>query len=313
MLRRMPEAAELVSVVREFLQTHQLMGSLFERYRGGTLRFGELEALVSDDESSLLYRLKERCHGLFRTQASNSREVAHQEALFDLAVGSLFHEAMKFRESFYQREIYGPRMRELRSEAAPSEKGLFEEFERILAAGTARLEEGLQETEALLRQTREQLRILLRHHRSNGLLSRYLVEQPELVEAVFGGSLDDLLADLHGDAATGWEIAGVSYIASGYYDAADRALSEALRRGGSRELLDPQRAYAKGMSAYLSGNSASALKHLRRWVEAGAPGAALHELARAALSRIAPLAPDRERAELESRASELLARLAPAS
>ena len=40
-----------------------------------------------------------------------------REVLFDLAVGSLFHEAMKFRENFYQREVYGPRVRALRDAA----------------------------------------------------------------------------------------------------------------------------------------------------------------------------------------------------
>ena len=58
---------------------------------------------MGDGEDSVLFRLKERCHALFRGGEQPSEVVMRREALFDLAVGSLFHEAMKFRENLYQR------------------------------------------------------------------------------------------------------------------------------------------------------------------------------------------------------------------
>jgi hypothetical protein len=101
----------------------------------------------------------------------------HREALFDLAVGSLFHEAMKFRENFYQREVYGPRVLALRSEAGEEEGALFDEFERIQEGVSARLEEGLIETEGLLERTVEQLRRLLAAHADDPLVARLLFVQ----------------------------------------------------------------------------------------------------------------------------------------
>ena len=74
----------------------------------------------------------------------------HREALFDLAVGSLFHEAMKLRENLYQREVYGPRVRALRSDAGEENEALFDEFEKMLGAVAQRLDEGLRESETLL-------------------------------------------------------------------------------------------------------------------------------------------------------------------
>ena len=108
-----------------------------------------------------------------------------REALFDLAVGSLFHEAMKFRENFYQREVYGPRVRALRTESGGENAALFHEFEKILSAVAQRLEEGLHESEALLVRTREQLALLLAEHRSNGFVARCLIENRADVEDVF--------------------------------------------------------------------------------------------------------------------------------
>ena len=87
----------LVDIVRDFLAVDQAMRSLFERFRSGTLRFEEVRDRIAADEGSALFRLKERCHTLFRLGADASQAARPREVLFDLAVGSLFHETMKFR------------------------------------------------------------------------------------------------------------------------------------------------------------------------------------------------------------------------
>src|SRR5215831_5009120 len=95
-------------------------------------RFEEVQALAGDTESSALFRLKERCHALFR--AGELGGDLPRVALFDLAVGSLFHEAMKLRENLYQLQVYAPKVEAARSQAEPGSEELFEEFARILAA-----------------------------------------------------------------------------------------------------------------------------------------------------------------------------------
>ena len=107
----------------------------------------------------MLYRLKERTHALFRGPGGIVRGSTHREALFDLAVGSLFHEAMKLRENLYQREVYGPRVRALQTEAGEESKALFDEFEKMLGAVDDRLDEGVRELETLVQQTADQLRL----------------------------------------------------------------------------------------------------------------------------------------------------------
>ena len=212
-------SADLVEIVRTFLAAHRTMKRLFARYRSDELRFAQLQELIGDDESSVLFRLKERCHALFRPRDAESAMAMRREALFDLAVGSLFHEAMKFRENFYQREIYGPRVRALRSESAEESDALFREFEKILETVSERLAEGLQETEILIEQTGDQLRVLLAEQPKNGFVVRYLIENRELVEEVFAIPLDALLTEIAGAAAAGFELAGRSYLDSGFYRA----------------------------------------------------------------------------------------------
>lgn len=304
--------AALVDIVREFFSAHRLLVRLFERYGAGELRFSELEDLVGDDERAVLYRLKERCHSLFRAGGGSNPVAVHRGALFDLAVGSLFHEAMSFRESFYQREVYGPRMRALRDAAAAEADALFQEFEKILAGLSGRLQEGLRETEALLNQTREQLRRLLTEQRESGQLARCLLEHREDAEAVFARGLDELLSEIHGCTAAGYALAGRSYLASGYYEEADRALGDAIGRGGEEGVLRPLCEYARGMLAYLAGDYPESVERLGRWAASDSDGeTALRSLAHAAVTRIRKFSRSDGREELSSAAAALSVRLAP--
>jgi hypothetical protein len=306
-------SADLVEIVRTFLAAHRAMKRLFIRYRNGELRFEELEDLVGDDESSVLYRLKERSHALFRPRDAELAMYMRREVLFDLAVGSLFHEAMKLRENFYQREIYGPRVRALRSQSAEEGDVLFQEFEKILGRVSERLEEGLQETEILIEQTGDQLRVLLAERPSNGFVVRYLIENRELAEEVFAIPLDALLTEIAGSAAAGFELAGRSYLESGFYGEAEGAFAAAVERGGTAEDLDRLSQYARGMAAYLVGDYAQCVARLDDWFDGcGGNEERIMEIASVALSKIDQLAEGENRERVIARAAALVELLGPA-
>lgn len=306
MIRRMARTdAGLVDIAREFLLAHRELRRLFEHHRQGALRWDEVQRLVGDDEASVLFRLKERSHALFRGGAAGAE--LPRVALFDLAVGSLFHEAMKLRENFYQLEVYAPKVAAARVDAEPGSEALFDEFARILRASRARLEEALGESESLLEQTRRQFRVLLAAHRENGFVTRYLLENASLAEEVLGEPLDALFASIHGDAVGGYALAARSYLESGYFDEARRALAEAAGRDPEQAALRAAASYAEGMSSWLRGDYERALDHLERW--AGQPrapeDAPFRELALAAVSRLGQLVEGESAEALAARASAL--------
>jgi hypothetical protein len=307
-------APGLVDLVRDLMDAHQMTRRVFARYRRGELGFDEVQRLVWDTEDAVLYRLKERSHGLFRNGRAESDPTMRREALFDLTVGSLFHEAMKFRENFYQRSVYGPKVTELRNQAGSEGGELFREFEKILAASSVRLDEAVQETEALLAQATAQLRVLLRGQRS-GLVARYLIAHALQAEQVFEQSLDDLLADLFGSAGEAFRLAARSLLASGYFAEGREALREAARRGGGDPELARLDGYAEGMAAFLEGRYREALDGLARWLEArpGASEARFAELAHAALSRVPQLLEGEAGQRLGARAARLAERVAALS
>jgi hypothetical protein len=283
----------LVEIVREFLLAHRLLRRVSERYRAGQLLFEEVGELVGDDERSVLFRMKERCHALFRGEHGDGEIGA--TALFDLAVGSLFHEAMKFRENVYQRSSYGPKVRSLRRAAVRDESGLLAEFEKLIGAAGVRIDESLQELDTLLGQTTAQFRILLAAHREEGALARVLTARSDELAEMFGTTPEALLTDLYGGAAAAWARAARSFLASGFYAEAAATLGEVGRLGRH----SPEEArllhYAEGMAAYLEGRYGDTVARLGDWYDAAPPqlGDEERTLARqaaAALSRIGALA-----------------------
>ncbi|MCA9512897.1 MAG: hypothetical protein KC560_19465 [Myxococcales bacterium] len=303
----------LVDTLREYLEVHERLTVLFARFRAGDLDFDSVRELCDDGPDSPLFRLKERCHALFRDIDPTDAPV-RREALFDLAVGSLFHEAMKFRENFYQQVVYAPKVRALReagADGADEDRELFREFEKIQHAAEERMGEALHETEALLALAGEQLVVLLRGRR-DGLVARYLIEQAPRVDAIFAGGVDALLTSMFGAARDGWVAAAVSYIESAHFRHALRAIEAARAKSGASEVLDRLAHYADGMRAFLVGDYACTVDRLGEWVDAAPePSEAGYALlAHSALSRIGNLVKDGDDTVV-ARAVALAERVAP--
>ncbi len=305
-----PPVPGLVEIVREFLVVDEALRRMVRRFRDGELAWDEVRTLVTDVEGSPLYRLKERSHALFRAEGPDGSPARHREVLFDLAIGSLFHEAMKFRENFYQREVYGPRVRELRQEVGAEAEALFAEFEKILEFGSERLQESVLETRALLDRCREQLADLITQHSDDGHVARHLIEQRDAVERVFERELDPLLDEIYGATADAWGLAGRSYVISGYFEEGSAALTAATERGADPDATQPWIAYARGMAAYMRGDYAQSVRHLEAWSKTrDGVEAALVEQACAAMSRIEHLISGEGRDLLVRQAEVLVADL----
>lgn len=261
---------ELVDLVREFIASHELMSNVIERGRSGALRWPEVQRLVAEDESSRLYRLKERSHLLSRSR--HAGDDLSRTALLDLAVGSLFHEAMKLRENFYQLEVYAPRVARAESTAAPGTEVLFGEFARILSASRERVVEAIDECAALLDQMREQLRQLLVEYADDGLVMRFLFENRDAAEGVIGEPIDVFFArSLGEDPAETYARVARSYLESGFFDEGLGALEEALARRPQDPALLRDRLYAVGMAAYRRGHYEKAVDGLEEWTRCEIP------------------------------------------
>jgi hypothetical protein len=275
----------VAQIVRDFLEAYCLSERVGARLLDGGLDYGLVEGLVGESEQSTLFRLKEECHALFRTDGKKSPGEVQAEELFDLAVGALFHEAMKFKEAYYVTTAYGPRLERIVGEGTES-VALVAAFKRLFEGGRKRMIEAQAETADLFRETRDQLGSLLRRLPESGLVARSLLDDPERCERVFATPLDDLLADFYGSPAKGYQLAIESLIESGHYVAAADLFDHGNQNGvgcSARGAL-----FAHGMAEYYEGNVPAALESLGRWIDGGAsPHPLWHERAHSALRQVA--------------------------
>jgi hypothetical protein len=284
-------ASDFVQLLREFLTAHEELDRVFAKYSESEIPFAAFRELVGEDDRTVLYRLKEKSHALFRFDELGS-EAVRREALFDLAVGSLFHEAMQLRESLYQREVYAPRIALLRSASDDATDELFVEFDRILAKSAARLDEVVSEVRALLSQTRDQLRRLLIERSRDRVVTRCLLSRRRQVDLAFPEGFEGLLEAMHGDAATGLVEAARALLESAYFMEAAKTLCEAEKDPAApRAEIEQLRMYALGMQAFMDGDYARCLSTLAAWSELDAASRETEfaRLASLALSRIGRL------------------------
>ena len=254
---------EIVEIVKGFLKSAPIFADVGKGYHQGNLKFSTVEKLVDTTRSNPLFDLKERCHALFRYNDSTCNG---QEKLFDLTIGSIFHEAMKLRENQYQLEVYGPRYLELeKSLSNPLLERELHGFKKIKLRAEQGLREGIEDLKELFCDVKGQLVEMLKEYSKNQLLIRFLLENRVLVQRVYGKrGLEKIFALMFkGGIDEAYWAAGNSYLESQYFDMAHRVFKKALRRHPENEMLKFICQFSSGASSYYSSDYQRALQKFK--------------------------------------------------
>lgn len=250
----------MVEVVSAYLSAAARFEELYKAYREDALAFEDLETFIDDRGKSVLYQAKESCHALFRRDASVGMEKGH---LFDLTVGTIFHEAMKLRENLYQVQVYGEQGRALGAKASRTrnEEDFLHQLHTILKRAASGFSEEMEETRTLFREATQQLKALLPDFRSNGLLLRFFHEQEKLTQQVFGAAREDHPFEMMfpGGRGPGYAAAGRSYLDSGRFGKAQVCFGKSIEEAWGDPALPAMLDYARGMSLFYAGEIESAL------------------------------------------------------
>jgi hypothetical protein len=243
----------ILEIVRDYLYSYIHFQSIYKQYKAQTLNFDDVEKFVTDKDPTLpLFNLKESCHILFRYEGEE--ECSDEEKLLDLAVGSIFHEAMKIRENLYLLEIYKPRYQQIQNSQESSDyKGnLLQEFTKIGLRTEKRLAESIRETKRLLQDTLKQLAHLLPRYKDNQVLMRFVLRNKELLQQAFGKRKGlQIIADMYpGGLGEAYDVEGRGYLASEHYDLAAEFFNYALKYNIHDQELQCLYFYARGMDGY---------------------------------------------------------------
>jgi len=241
-------------MVRRLLLAEVAFQEISEKYKKGRLGFSDIGNWVDDKGHSLLYNLKEQSHSLFR--AGEKGPVHRNEWLLDLAIGSIFHEAMKLRENIYQMEVYRPRYLQFKSNMGKAtyeyERDYLQQFERIISRAEQGVQEGMEETQSFFKDAVEQLIDFFKKNSRNPYLVRFLLEHQPLLQKVYGNKKAKEIFYLmfKKGLLDAYSLAGRSYLQSGHYDLSSLYFTKALRMEPSDHELQFFLNFSLGMKAY---------------------------------------------------------------
>ncbi len=250
--KRLMRDRHLLEIVRGLLHSQIAFQDIFKKYREGRLRFLDIQIWVDDKGQSPLYNLKEKSHSLFRNKGKES--FTKKEWLLDLVIGSIFHEAMKLRESIYQLEIYRPKYLKYKLHIGKSayERDYSQQFERIISKAGQSVLLGLTEIRSLFHDASEQLIDLFKEKSRNPYLVRFLLENQSLLQKAYGSQKGKETFNLifEGGLQEAYDRAGRSYLLSGHYDLASSYFSKASKLGPPNDELLFLLYFSLGMNAY---------------------------------------------------------------
>lgn len=263
--RQREKDRKIVELVRNFLLAVNTFRQLYEQHREKSLHFADMAKFVDDRGQSILFALKEISHSLFR---QNSEQISEGEQLFDLLVGSIFHLSMKMREDLYQLEIYGPKYEVFLKKIthpASQEKLIFY-FQKILSKTESVLKEEMEEVKGLIENLVAQFPDFLYYYRENGLLIRFFLEEPHLLEEVFGkNAVANFFLHLYGpEQFKPYLLAGESYFQGAFYGKARQAFLKALEKKPGDEALLFKICLCEGLEQFYSFAPLLALQSLEK-------------------------------------------------
>ncbi|RLG91321.1 hypothetical protein DRO34_04195 [Candidatus Bathyarchaeota archaeon] len=257
---------KILELVRDFLLSWAQFKELYAKYQKGGLTFHEVSRFIDDKDPYLpLFNLKETSHALFRYPGNDPYD--DEERLLDLAIGSIFHEAMKVRENLYQLEVYRPKFIELSDKVHGDEK-LLEEFAKIGKRAERGLKDGLLEMKRLFEDTALRLKAFLpKYIKENPLFLRFFLQRLPLFRKTYGRKgLEELLRRLFPKGLSeAYRKGAEGLLESGQYEMAMDFLKRAFRYNGDKKNdLSFLYFYAKGVSAFLKNRYRASLFSLER-------------------------------------------------
>ncbi|CAK8723694.1 Tetratricopeptide repeat-containing protein [Candidatus Electrothrix laxa] len=174
-----------------------------------------------------LWNLRELCR---RVWPEGEHEENVEGSLVDWLMGSIFHEAIRLREdvhilnnygnaTFKNRQITAARANGSHLQNLPASR-LAKVMDRknLIKRVAVDVMQQMEQLAFLFGQTNNMLRTMLSGLADNFLLVRFLVEQEDIVEDLWGEALVDVFADMFsGTPARGFCAAGSSYMSGQWY------------------------------------------------------------------------------------------------
>ncbi len=221
---------EICEILTGFLKAKVRFDDEFESWQS----VGVFDFTIMDKLEEELYHLKNRTHRTLRDGEQENSGFIQKADLFDLIIGSIFHEALHLKEYIYTLRSYAPRYnsfagRKKNSRLDVYTDGFLKHSMAIVNEAETNLPKKAYEVKNLFEDALLLLEDIIKKHRSNSRVIRTLFTSKGVLEKVYGKSgLDVLYSRIYKNGPPeGYLRVGTSFMKDGFQDAAFKALEKA--------------------------------------------------------------------------------------
>ena len=232
--------SEICDLVIGFYRVKKKFEKEFKHYqKQGKFNFKAMDEMEVD-----LYNLKNKTHAVFRRDVESNGGILEREDLFDLIIGSIFHEALHLKEYVYALQSYKARYMSFadrkKTGRIDSIQDDFLKYSReIIREAKENLPRKTTELKSLLEDALSLMEGTLKKYRTSRRLMRVLYLERELLNSIYGeNGLEYVYRIMYkAGAMEGYFRVGASFLKGGFHDFAIRAFEEALSAdsGSDRE------------------------------------------------------------------------------
>lgn len=206
----------------------------------GSFDFGVMDKLEED-----LYHLKNRTHLSLRDGNELNSGFIQKADLFDLIIGSIFHEALHLKEYIYTLRSYAPRYNSFADRKKNRKLDVYtDDFLKhsmaIVNEAKTNLPKKAYEVKNLFEDALLLIEDIIKKYRSNSRVIRTLFTSSEILDRVYGeNGLDALYSKIYRKGpAQGYLKVGASFMKDGFHEEAFGALEKAGRAAKRDGLAD---------------------------------------------------------------------------
>ncbi len=236
--------AEICEIIIGFMKAKVSFDSAFELWQSG----GSFDFSVMDKLETKLYSLKDKTHLALRDSSDENSGWIQKADLFDLIIGSIFHEALHLKEYIYTLRSYAPRYSAFTNRKKGGRVDLYtDDFLKtsmdIVNEAKTNLPRKAYEVKKLFEDGLLLLEDIIKKYRNNSRVIRTLFTLSEIVDRVYGsGGLNLLYSRVYKNGpAEGYLRVGSCFMKDGFHNASLEAFEKAaeiLEQGDEKNSLN---------------------------------------------------------------------------
>ena len=207
----------LRDAIQQFFNAYLNFRKEYQQFKkGGKVKFSYLAEWVGTEEiKGPLWNFKDLIHNLL----DRPHQFLTHEIAFERAIHLIFHQLMSFKEHIYVMEQYENIVRKKFKGEDEELSEALRDFKKLMVKIKEEMPGEIESARELFETSAKLLRLILPSYKENKLVVRYIVENKEIVEKVYGeGEWGEILEFMfHKKKEEAYYITAVWYFENGDY------------------------------------------------------------------------------------------------